>query len=86
MKYEEVIMQCQFCNAQFTDQDAYQIHLGVGAPSFHACNDASEMEAKGMTRNAAGAWSISPELIVHWQGWASLKSDWKQLPPEEVNQ
>ncbi len=35
----------------FANEDAYQIHLGVGAPAFHSCNDASEMTAKGMTQN-----------------------------------
>jgi hypothetical protein len=31
----------------------------------------------------AGEWSIDKSLIVHYQGWASLKSGWAQghLPP-----
>ena len=49
--------QCQFCQAHFTNEDAYQIHLGVGAPAFHPCNDANEMKAKGMQQKN-GLWSI----------------------------
>ena len=67
---------CEYCGAKFADKDAFQIHLGVGAPAFHSCNDAAEMTEKGMTRNAAGEWSIEKSLIVHWQGWATLKSAW----------
>lgn len=70
------MQQCEYCKAKFADQDAYQIHLGVGAPAFHMCNNAEEMTAKGMTPNKAGEWSIDKNLIVHWQGWASLKSSW----------
>lgn len=66
------MIQCNYCQARFTDKDAYQIHLGIGAPAFHACNDTQEMTAKGMTVNAAGEWSIHPSLITHQDGWASL--------------
>jgi hypothetical protein len=69
---------CDFCKANFTNEDAYQIHLGVGAPAFHACLDANEMQAKGMTMSKAGIWSIDASLIVNYQGWASLKTDWAQ--------
>jgi len=62
---------CQFCKAIFTNKDAYQIHLGLGAPAFHPCNDAKEMTAKGMQlRN--GAWSIDESLIVKRDNWAYL--------------
>ena len=67
--------QCQFCQARFANEDAYQIHLGVGAPAFHPCNDASEMAAKGMTANQAGAWSIDGNLITHRDNWAYLKQE-----------
>ena len=67
------MQQCGYCNAKFADKDAYQIHLGVGAPAFHSCNDATEMAEKGMKMNAEGEWSIDKSLIVHSQGWASLK-------------
>lgn len=77
-------MQCEYCTARFADQDAYQIHLGVGAPAFHSCNDAQGMKAKGMHVNGAGEWSIDKSLVVHHQGWASLKTDWApgHLPSE----
>ncbi len=65
--------QCQFCKATFETEDAYQIHLGVGAPAFHACNDASEMTAKGMTQAQSGAWTIDERLIEHRENWAYLK-------------
>jgi len=67
--------QCPFCNATFATEDAYQIHLGIGAPAFHACNDAGEMTAKGMTRNQAGVWTIDESLIEHSQGWVYLKAE-----------
>ena len=71
------MQQCETCSASFADQDAYQIHLGVGAPAFHTCNTAEEMTTKGMRLNQeTGEWSIEKSLIVHWQGWASLKSNW----------
>ena len=69
--------QCQFCTAQFTNEDAYQIHLGIGAPAFHPCNDAQEMAAKGMQQSPDGAWSIDKNLIVRRDNWAYLK---KGLP------
>ncbi len=76
---------CEYCGAKFVDQDAYQIHLDIGAPAFHACNDAQEMAAKGMTVNEAGEWSIEKKLIIHSQGWACLKSGWApgHLSPEK---
>jgi hypothetical protein len=73
--------QCEYCKAKFTNEDAYQIHLGIGAPAFHKCNDASEMTAKGMTQNQDGVWSIDPSLIVHQdkqhhlEPYARLKSE-----------
>ncbi len=39
---------CAYCGATFTNKDGFDMHLGVGAPAFHACNDADEMRAKGM--------------------------------------
>jgi hypothetical protein len=71
-----MMQQCAFCGEKFVDQDAYHIHLGIGAPAFHACNDAQEMAAKGMSMNKQGEWSIEKSLLVHHQGWASLKSAW----------
>lgn len=73
---------CQFCNANFTNEDAYQIHLGVGAPAFHACNDARRMTEKGMEQGKDRAWSIDESLVVYWQGWATLKSSW--APVEKI--
>jgi hypothetical protein len=73
--------QCETCKAQFVNDDAYQIHLGVGAPIFHTCNDASEMTTKGMMQDQGGAWQIDPSLIVHEDKqhrlgrWARLKSE-----------
>jgi hypothetical protein len=73
--------QCQYCKAKFANEDAYQIHLGIGAPAFHTCNDAEEMTAKGMQPNQDGSWSIDPSLIVHrdkqhkLEHWARLKSE-----------
>ncbi len=67
---------CLFCGAKFANQDTYQIHLGVGAPIFHTCNDAEAMTAKGMVVDTSGVWSLDTSLVVHWQGWASLKSSW----------
>ena len=64
--------QCQFCGATFATEDAYQIHLGIGAPAFHACNDAAEMAAKGMTQTA-GEWAIDERLIERRDNWAYLK-------------
>ena len=66
--------QCQSCKANFTNESAYQIHLGVGAPTFHPCNTATEMQAKGMTQDQDGTWSINESLIIHHQDWAYLKS------------
>jgi prefoldin subunit 5 len=37
--------QCQYCKAKFANEDAYQIHLGIGAPAFHTCNDAEELRS-----------------------------------------
>ena len=65
--------QCQFCKAKFVNEDAYQIHLGIGAPAFHDCNDATEMAAKGMTQNQAGEWAIDENLLTHRDNWAYLK-------------
>jgi len=65
--------QCQSCQANFTNEDAYQIHLGIGAPAFHPCNDTQEMKAKGMTQNQDGTWSIDESLIVKRKNWAYLK-------------
>lgn len=71
---------CQYCGARFVNEDAYQIHLGVGAPAFHTCHDAGEMQAEGMTQNGTGQWQIDESLIVHQdkekhlQYWARLKS------------
>ena len=68
---------CESCKANFTNEDAYQIHLGIGAPAFHLCNDAEEMAAKGMQQSPDGAWSIDEKLITHQNNWAYLK---KGLP------
>ena len=65
--------QCQYCKATFASEDAYQIHLGIGAPAFHACNDENEMRDKGMTVDSAGAWMIEETLIIHEDNWAYLK-------------
>lgn len=73
--------ECQYCKAKFTNEDAYQIHLGVGTPAFHSCNEAEDMTAKGMTQNQKGEWSIDPSLTVHQdrqhrlEYWARLKSE-----------
>ena len=63
--------QCKFCNAKFENEDAYQIHLGIGAPAFHDCNDAEEMKAKGMQNNN-GVWRIDEKLIIKRDNWAYL--------------
>lgn len=74
---------CQFCQANFANEDAYQIYLGIGAPAFHQCLDANEMTAKGMQQKN-GLWRIDESLIVYHQGWASLKSEWAPgHPPAE---
>jgi hypothetical protein len=70
--------QCQFCKAKFTNEAAYQIHLGIGAPAFHPCNDATEMTAKGMTQNQDGEWAIDENLITHQENWAYLKQAYTQ--------
>ena len=76
---------CTYCGARFVDEDAYQIHLGIGAPAFHTCHDASEMQAEGMTQDSAGLWQIDKSLIVHDSKvnprgrWARLKSRIKNL-------
>lgn len=57
-------MKCPHCGTEFVDQDSFDIHLGVGAPVFHACNSPEEMHAKGMTESRFG-WHIDPSLIVH---------------------
>ena len=62
---------CQFCNEHFSNEDAYQIHLGIGAPAFHPCNNPEEMKAKGM-RCQDGAWSIDESLVVRRDNWAYL--------------
>lgn len=67
--------QCQFCKATFASEDAYQIHLGIGAPAFHACNDATEMLQKGITQNQAGEWDIDENLVTHQNNWAYLKEE-----------
>jgi hypothetical protein len=67
-------MQCQFCKANFTNKDAYQIHLGIGAPAFHDCLDESEMKAKGMQLKD-GVWRIDESLIIIRDNWAYLKRD-----------
>ena len=63
---------CEFCNANFTNEDAYQIHLGIGAPAFHPCNDEAEMTAKGMKQSPDGAWSIAESLVIRRDNWAYL--------------
>jgi len=63
---------CQFCKENFNNEDAYQIHLGIGAPAFHPCNNAEEMQAKGMQLGQDGAWSIDESLIVRRDNWAYL--------------
>lgn len=65
--------QCQYCKANFANEDAYQIHLGIGAPAFHPCNDAEDMTAKGM-QCENGVWSIDENLIVRRDNWAYLKN------------
>jgi len=67
------MQECQYCKANFADQDAYQIHLGIGAPVFHLCLDAEEMKAKGMQTSTDGTWSIDESLIVKRENWAYLK-------------
>ncbi|HEY4032864.1 MAG TPA: hypothetical protein VGL94_02745 [Ktedonobacteraceae bacterium] len=64
--------QCDFCKAKFTNEAAYQIHLGIGAPAFHPCNNAEEMAAKGMKRGQDGTWSIDESLIIRRDNWAYL--------------
>jgi hypothetical protein len=57
-----------------TDSDtSWFVVLGIGAPAFHPCNDASEMTAKGMTQNRAGEWTIDESHITHRDNWAYLK-------------
>ncbi len=68
---------CQYCNAKFASLAAWQIHLGIGAPAFHTCNNPAEMEAKGMSL-VAGSWTIPEDLITRQDGWATLKRDIKQ--------
>ena len=77
---------CEYCQLHFEDISAYQIHLGIGAPAFHRCNNPEEMKAKGMTTNQQGEWSIDKKLYIIYQGWASLRSSWKQesLPLEDT--
>jgi hypothetical protein len=67
--------QCQFCKTNFTNESAYQIHLGVGAPAFHPCNSAEEMLAKGMKQNSDGIYSIDDKLIIKRDNWAYLAKD-----------
>lgn len=62
---------CQYCKANFANEDAYQIHLGIGAPDFHPCNNAEEMTAKGM-QFKNGSWSIDEILIVRQNNWTYL--------------
>jgi hypothetical protein len=64
--------QCQYCQGSFENEAAYQIHLGIGAPSFHPCNNAEEMIAKGMRLNQDRLWSIDESLIVRRNNWAYL--------------
>lgn len=64
--------QCQFCNANFANENAYQIHLGIGAPAFHPCLDADRMNAIGMQLHS-GTWNIDESLIIMRDNWAYLK-------------
>jgi hypothetical protein len=62
---------CDFCRENFDNEEAYQIHLGIGAPAFHPCNDTEEMAAKGM-QIKKGIWSIDENLIERRDNWAYL--------------
>ena len=68
---------CQYCGANFANADAMEIHFGVGAPAFHTCHDASEMQAEGMTQNSTGVWSIDSNLLMHISAYnrVALKSN-----------
>jgi hypothetical protein len=69
-------IECQFCKARFENQDAYQIHLGIGAPAFHPCNDSHEMQVKGMHNNRPDkAWCIPPVFVTHSNNWAYLNKE-----------
>ncbi len=59
------MIHCQYCGANFANKNAQEIHFGVGAPAFHACWNAEEMTAKGMTQNGSGVWTIDDSLLVH---------------------
>ncbi len=65
---------CPYCKAIFASEDAFQIHLGIGAPAFHDCNDATEMLQKGMIQNQNGEWTIDENLIEHRDNWAYLSN------------
>jgi hypothetical protein len=64
---------CQHCGATFANADALEIHFGVGAPAFHACNDAGEMAAKGMKQDSRGIWTIDNNLLMHIGARVALK-------------
>jgi hypothetical protein len=80
---------CPYCGANFVNVDAYQIHLGIGAPTFHSCHDEGEMQAEGMTQDDDGNWQIDRSLIVRdvkdpdrkgiFGPWATLKSRVRNL-------
>ena len=61
---EATLMICQVCHATFTHEDAYQIHVGSGAPASHSCHSPEEMRAKGLAQDAEGVWRISSESLV----------------------
>lgn len=72
------VITCQACSAKFADNDAYQIHLGIGAPAFHRCDTAHEMQVKGMYERRGpvkDVWCIPSVLLERRHDWAYLKKD-----------
>lgn len=71
------MINCEHCGATFANEDALEIHFGVGAPAFHRCHDAGEMVADGMTQDSAGVWTIDDGLLMHITAYnrVALKSN-----------
>lgn len=82
------VITCQACKATFADNDAFQIHLGVGAPAFHRCLDSHEMQVHGMfKRNRPDeAWCIPAVFVEHHNDWAYLNSSLLKQYIDEVKQ
>jgi hypothetical protein len=71
------MIHCEHCGATFANKDALEIHFGIGAPAFHKCHDAGEMQADGMTQDSAGVWTINDNLLMHITAYnrVALKSN-----------